>query len=184
MSTKSSVIVSPRLLLDRLTKLVSSIAGLDASLMLVQYSSPLIIALLLRLVKFRAAHPRVRFGVEKGGIPVPGSSAGLVNFAAGLGKAAVSIGDARVIMRAFGELPMNRLVAGGLIRLQASYLSCKASLGSTLTPSVLYSASQLVYSGRRPLSALVPYPRCRLSPCSATIPLNTWPGSPAKASYR
>ncbi|WWD19171.1 hypothetical protein CI109_103629 [Kwoniella shandongensis] len=105
MSTKSvSPFSSPALLLARLTKLTSTIPGLDASLMLAQYSSPLIIALLLRLASFRAQHPRLRLALG-GGNSSPGGF-GLVKLAEGWGRAAGSIADARVIMRAFGMLPI------------------------------------------------------------------------------
>lgn len=60
--------------------------------MLAQYSAPLIIAILLRIARLRNAYPAKTV--------VNGS--GLVRLADGWGKAAGSIGDARVIMRAFG----------------------------------------------------------------------------------
>jgi hypothetical protein len=70
--------------------------------MLAQYTSPLIIALLLRLARFRAAHPHLRFGLRGGGASVKGGGEGLVRLAEGWGRAAGSVADARVIMRAFG----------------------------------------------------------------------------------
>jgi len=95
MSKLATPFNSPKVLLARLTKLTQTIPGLDASLMLAQYSSPLVIAFLLGLAKFHAAHPRMNTKGPAG--------AGLLSLAEGWGKAAVSIGDARVIMRAFGE---------------------------------------------------------------------------------
>ena len=89
-------------MVDRLAKLTSTIPGLDASLMLVQYSSPFVIALLLRLAKFRADHPRVRLGQSAKVSLGPSGGASLTRLAEGWGKAAGSIADARVIMRAFG----------------------------------------------------------------------------------
>ncbi len=88
---------SPKVLLARLTKLTSTIPGLDASLMLAQYSSPLVIAFLLGLARFRQAHPRLSTKGYNGN--------GLIKLAEGWAKAAGSIGDARVIMRAFGQPP-------------------------------------------------------------------------------
>lgn len=79
-----------RALIDRLVKLTSTIPGLDSSLMVFQYSSPVIVALLLRLAKIRQSSS-------------PKDATGLVGVAAGVTKAAASVSDARVIMRAFGE---------------------------------------------------------------------------------
>ncbi|ORY35488.1 hypothetical protein BCR39DRAFT_461593 [Naematelia encephala] len=108
MSKTLSPLASPQALLARLTKLTSTIPGLDASLMLAQYSSPIVIALLLRLAKFRANHPRLSLQMSRAGavgVKVDGGF-GLVKLAEGWARAAGSIGDARVIMRAFGLLPI------------------------------------------------------------------------------
>lgn len=72
--------------------------------MLAQYSSPLVIALLLRLAAFQARHPKVTLvsGAGKRTLTVNGGF-GLAKIADGWGKAAGSIGDARVVMRAFGR---------------------------------------------------------------------------------
>ncbi len=72
--------------------------------MIAQYSSPMVIALLLGLAKFRAAHPRIRLSFLNNGekAVIAGAGTGLIKLAEGWGKAAVSIGEARVIMRAFG----------------------------------------------------------------------------------
>ncbi|WVQ68386.1 uncharacterized protein L199_006594 [Kwoniella botswanensis] len=86
-----------RQLLARLTKLTSTYSGLDASLMLVQYSSPLVIALLLRLAALKT-----RIGLRGKG----GSAFGLRQLAEGWGKMGGSIGEARVVFRAFGLLPI------------------------------------------------------------------------------
>jgi len=72
-------------LLNRLSALTSTLTGLDGVLMLAQYSSPLVIALLLRLAKMK----------KEGG-------KGLLQLAGGLAVGAGSIGDARTVMRAFG----------------------------------------------------------------------------------
>ncbi|WVW85486.1 hypothetical protein I302_107524 [Kwoniella bestiolae CBS 10118] len=92
--------LTPRQLLIRLTKLTSTYSGLDASLMLIQYSSPLVIALLLRLaaLKTRFGGRSVRNG-GKGGF-------GLRQLAEGWGKMGGGIGEARVVFRAFGLLPI------------------------------------------------------------------------------
>ena len=95
MSKPTTPFNSPKLLLARLTGLTSTLPGLDASLMLAQYSSPIIITILMSLAKWRAANSRM---TSKGA-----AGAGLINLAEGLGKAAASIGDARVIVRAFGQ---------------------------------------------------------------------------------
>ncbi|OWZ37750.1 hypothetical protein LQV05_005733 [Cryptococcus neoformans] len=105
--SKISPFSSPKLLLARLSRLTSTIPGLDASLMLAQYSSPIVIALLLKLAAFKARHPKVTFasGAGKRTLTVDGGF-GLAKVAEGWGKAAGSIGDARVVMRAFGLLPI------------------------------------------------------------------------------
>ncbi|XAO26054.1 hypothetical protein I312_104888 [Cryptococcus bacillisporus CA1280] len=105
--SKISPFSSPKLLLARLSRLTSTIPGLDASLMLAQYSSPLVIALLLRLAAFKARHPKVTLasGAGKRTLTVNGGF-GLAKIADGWGNAAGSIGDARVVMRAFGLLPI------------------------------------------------------------------------------
>lgn len=102
--SKISPFSSPKLLLARLSRLTSTIPGLDASLMLAQYSSPLVIALLLRLAAFKARHPKVTLvsGAGKRTLTVNGGF-GLAKIADGWGNAAGSIGDARVVMRAFGR---------------------------------------------------------------------------------
>ncbi|WVO14475.1 hypothetical protein L204_102110 [Cryptococcus depauperatus] len=98
---------SPRHILSRLTQLTSTLPGLDASLMLAQYSSPLVVAILFKLASFRTRHPRVRIssGAGKRTLIVDGGL-GFARLAEGWGRAAASVGDARVVMRAFGLLPM------------------------------------------------------------------------------
>jgi hypothetical protein len=100
-ATEPTTLQASKVLLARLTRLTATIPGLDASLMLVQYSSPIVIALLLRLAKFRADHPRIRMSDKA---VAAGAGAGLVRLATGWGKMAGSVGDARVVMRAFGKL--------------------------------------------------------------------------------
>ncbi|OCF31528.1 hypothetical protein I317_02137 [Kwoniella heveanensis CBS 569] len=99
-----------RVLLARLTKLTSTLPGLDASLMLFQYSSPLVIALLLRLATLKSRYNLLRG--KRGVVAGAGAGAGikggfgLVQLAEGWGTAALSVSEARVIMRAFGLLPI------------------------------------------------------------------------------
>ena len=92
MSKLPAPLISSKVLLARLTRLTSTIPGLDASLMLVQYSSPIVISLLVGLAQYRTTHPRLN-----------AKAVGSFSLAEGWGKAAANIGDARVIMRAFGE---------------------------------------------------------------------------------
>jgi len=82
---RATSLAKARYLLARLSALTSTLTGLDGALMLAQYSSPLIIALLLRLAKLR----------KDGG-------KGFLGLAGGLAIAGSSIGDARTVMRAFG----------------------------------------------------------------------------------
>ncbi|CAD6573055.1 MAG: hypothetical protein TREMPRED_000717 [Tremellales sp. Tagirdzhanova-0007] len=98
MSKLTTPFNSPQLLLARLNGLTSTLPGLDASLMLAQYSSPIVITLLLSLARLRAASSRTNTKAAGG--------AGLIALAEGWGNAAASIGDARVIMRAAGLLPI------------------------------------------------------------------------------
>jgi hypothetical protein len=74
-------------LLNRLSAITSTLTGLDGALMLAQYSTPVIIALLLKLSK-----------LKKTGLPSPR----LVRLVQGLASAGRGIGDARTVMRAFG----------------------------------------------------------------------------------
>jgi hypothetical protein len=85
-------------ILNRLSAVTSTLTGLDGALMLAQYSTPIVIALLLRLSKLRNR--------TKGGI-VGVRTMGLVE---GLAAAGGGIGDARTVMRAFGMFPIMRLV--------------------------------------------------------------------------
>ncbi|WRT68528.1 uncharacterized protein IL334_005505 [Kwoniella shivajii] len=106
MSSKSITSPSFTFLLSRLTKLTSTYSGLDASLMLVQYSSPLVIAVLLalsRLIKRARLSGLAGYG-QKGAAVASGW--GLLQLAEGWGKMGVSVGDARVVFRAFGLLPI------------------------------------------------------------------------------
>jgi hypothetical protein len=78
--------------------------------MLAQYSSPLVIALLLRLARLRAAHPRLGLQSRGSGAAMRVGGERLVRLAEGWANAAGSVADARVIMRAFGELISPRLL--------------------------------------------------------------------------
>jgi hypothetical protein len=83
---RATNVAKAKYLLARLSALTSTLTGLDGALMLAQYSSPLIIALLLRLAKLRKDGGRELLGL-----------------AGGLAVAGASIGDARTVMRAFGK---------------------------------------------------------------------------------
>lgn len=72
-------------LLARLSAMTSTLTGLDGAIMLAQYSSPLVIAVLLRLAKYR----------KDGG-------KGLRGVAEGIARGALGMGEARTVMRAFG----------------------------------------------------------------------------------
>lgn len=71
--------------LDRLSAMTGTLTGLDGAIMLAQYSSPFLIALLLRLARYR----------QDGGKSLRG-------LADGLGKMAGGMSEARTIMRLFG----------------------------------------------------------------------------------
>lgn len=93
-------------LLPRLAKLTGSLPGLDASLMLVQYSSPAVIAVLLGLASLRDKYPALRVSLRSDAAKSPATGgASLRLLAAAWAKVGGSIGDARVIMRAFGAFP-------------------------------------------------------------------------------
>jgi hypothetical protein len=85
-STAPTASQKAQYILNRLSKVTSTLTGLDGALMLAQYSSPLVIALLLRLAKLR------RDGGKS-----------LIGLAGGLASGAGSIGEARTVMRAFGQ---------------------------------------------------------------------------------
>ena len=98
----STSIVKPspaREILARITRMAGTIGGLDATLMMAQYTSPLVIALLLKLAQLRA-RMQVRFSIS--GAKLSGGGAGLVALAEGWGQAAGSVGEARTIMRLVG----------------------------------------------------------------------------------
>jgi hypothetical protein len=78
-----------KILLDRLTRMVSKTSGLSAVFMLAQYSSPLIVSLLLRLAAIRS-----RRNAD--------AAKGLVRAAEGWTKVAAGAAEARVVMRSFG----------------------------------------------------------------------------------
>lgn len=78
-------------LLAHASSVLSTQSGLDAGLHLMQYSSPLVAAALLKLVQKRA----------EAGVKSPE----LINISTGIVRAGTSLGEARTIMRAFGEYP-------------------------------------------------------------------------------
>lgn len=88
--------------LPRLAKLTGSLPGLDASLMVVQYSSPAVIAVLMGLASLKDKYPALRLSLRRSGEKGLVGGAGLRLLAVAWGRVGLSIGDARVIMRAFG----------------------------------------------------------------------------------
>ena len=98
--SKSASKLDLKTILVRLSKMTGSLGGLDACVMLAQYSSPLVIALLLRLGRLKASLRSL-----PGGNSVIGAGAsdqGSLQMAKGLGNVAASLTDARAVMRAFG----------------------------------------------------------------------------------
>ncbi|WVQ80152.1 hypothetical protein IAT38_002257 [Cryptococcus sp. DSM 104549] len=158
-SAKVSPFSSPKLLIARLTRLTSSLPGLDASLMLAQYSSPLVIALLLRLAALRAKYPRVRFSSSAAGgkVTVDGGF-GLVKLAEGWARAGGSIGDARVIMRAFGLLP----ILSWLLSLHPKPLVSLRSFASSIASGKVFHSEKTLPT-LQAVSLLLYYPLEHLS---------------------
>ncbi|KLT41164.1 hypothetical protein CC85DRAFT_276478 [Cutaneotrichosporon oleaginosum] len=77
---------------------VSTPSGLDGGLQLFAYTGPVVAQLVLKLAQARAKHPILQ--------KVGGDTARLTELAAGIVRGAGNISEARVIMRAFGLLPM------------------------------------------------------------------------------
>lgn len=75
--------------LSKASTVLATQQGLDAGLHLMAYSSPLVAAAMLKIVQRRAQQ-----GVK---------SPTLINSAAGVVRAGTAVGEARTIMRAFGE---------------------------------------------------------------------------------
>lgn len=100
--SKASSFQQIQALLPRLAKLTGSLPGLDASLMLVQYSSPAVIALLMIMAKIRDRYPAVLFSLRGGKQSITGGTS-LRLLGEAWAKVGGSIGDARIIMRAFGQ---------------------------------------------------------------------------------
>ncbi|WVQ95065.1 hypothetical protein IAU59_002157 [Kwoniella sp. CBS 9459] len=142
-----------RILLARLTKLTSTLPGLDASLMLFQYSSPLVIALLLRLAALKSRYSLLR-GNRTVGAGAKGGF-GFVQLAEGWGKAALSVSEARVIMRAFGLLPILQWLLAIHPNPLKSLRSLLLSFGS---PSSLAQPSAKTLPTFQILSLLAYYP--------------------------
>jgi hypothetical protein len=86
--------------LPRLSAYLATLPGLDHSLMLIQYSTPVVIALLIRIAKLRA-----KLSSTKSVVGVPRLTTGL----AALGA---SVGEARVVMRLFGLVPIISALRG------------------------------------------------------------------------
>lgn len=78
----------------RTSRAVTTPAGLDGGLMAVQYASPLVATLLLKIVQLHQTHPVLFAKVSKDR---------LTQLAGAIVRAGGSIGEARTIMRAFGE---------------------------------------------------------------------------------
>lgn len=83
----NTAMTGPKLkkILARMSAVTSTLTGLDGAIMLAQYSSPLVIALLLRLARYR----------KDGGKSLRGVAEGIARGAGGMG-------EARTVMRAFG----------------------------------------------------------------------------------
>ncbi|ORX38367.1 hypothetical protein BD324DRAFT_620587 [Kockovaella imperatae] len=130
--------VDIKMTLARLAKVMSSLGGLDSCLMLAQFSSPFIIALLLRLARLRASLAR-HVGVDK-----VGSEAQLYKRVEGITKAAGGISEARVIMRAFGLLP----VILGLAKLHPKPIqSLQGITGALSSPKAIPTVQALSLAG-------------------------------------
>lgn len=85
--------LTPEILLSRLIKMTSKTSGLSAVFMLAQYSSPLVVGLLLALARIRARR-------------VAGGGSSLRNMAQGWTSVSTGAAEARVVMRTFGELTL------------------------------------------------------------------------------
>lgn len=152
----------------------SAPGGLDAGVMTIQYATPLIAALLLRLIKLREAHPTLFTFATKDG---------LANLAAGVVRAGGSLGEARVIMRTFGKcffIPVGTELDGsGLARgrrgragtaawgttCELIPLGWMAPLQPALSASVLGVDSRTAYAA----AAATPNRRCPASPRSSAF---------------
>jgi hypothetical protein len=84
-------------ILRRLSAVTSTLPGLDAALMIPQYSAPVVIFLLLKLANLRAFHKQLSMQSQQS----------LITLAGGLAKGAASLGEARTAMRLFGEWTLN-----------------------------------------------------------------------------
>jgi len=82
--------LTPEILLSRLIRMTAKTSGLSAVFMLAQYSSPLVVGLLLALARIRA-----RYAV--------GGGRSLRNMAQGWGNVSAGAAEARVVMRTAGE---------------------------------------------------------------------------------
>lgn len=78
-----------QVLLNRLVRMTSKTSGLSAIFMLAQYSSPLVVSLLLKLAEIRSRRSAT-------------AGKDLVRMAAGWTKVADGAADARIVMRSFG----------------------------------------------------------------------------------
>lgn len=103
MSIKAPSDATLRQKLGQLSRMTGTLPGLDATLMVAQYTSPLVVALLLKIAKLRTE-------VRVNPAAVGGSKvSSLVEIAAGWARVGGSIGDARVIMRAAGRSSLSSL---------------------------------------------------------------------------
>jgi hypothetical protein len=126
--------------LPRLAAYLATLPGLDHSLMLIQYSTPVVIALLLRLARLRA-----RFTSSK--VTPPGVTKGL----AALGA---SIGEARVIMRIWGLVP----IINGLRQMFPALTRPHALLAGKGLSSLIQTAKAKPVQTLQLLSLLCYYP--------------------------
>jgi len=132
-------------LLNRLSALTSTLTGLDGVLMLAQYSSPLIIALLLRLAKLK----------KDGG-------KNLLGLAGGIAAGAGGIGETRTVMRAFGMSPAWEVLMIGILPILQWLLALHprplASLRSLITSPGQSLGSAKALGTIQALALMVYYP--------------------------
>jgi len=87
--TLATPTITPAVVLNRLAKMTAKTSGLSSLFMLSQYSSPLVVALLMALAKLRAKY-------RKGG----GET--LLTMARGWANVSAATGETRTVMRAAG----------------------------------------------------------------------------------
>ena len=78
--------------MDKISRLVASVDGLGSVLMLIEYSSPLVVSILIHLARMRRSF---RLGEAK--------QSGLIRAAGGWSKVGNSLSEAQVVMRLAGK---------------------------------------------------------------------------------